>query len=157
LPLAVKIAPARDRLEFLNADFPKGEPQPMKGSATMATQPMTNKNNRQSNSGGSTMQREQDAQRGRSTQNHADDAQGYLERGNEQLRGMVADHEGQTVLVALALGFGIGVALGYAMAGPSQHESSRWIDRKTAEELGRKLMHKMDQYLPEAVTSRMHR
>lgn len=123
----------------------------------MATQPLTNKNNRQSSSGGSTMQHERNAQRGQSPQSYADNAQGYLERGNEQLRDMVEDHEGQTVLVALALGFGIGVALGYAMAGPSQHESSRWIDRKTAEDLGRKLMHKMDQYLPEAVTSRLHR
>jgi hypothetical protein len=129
-----------------------------------------NKNDRQAGSGGSSAQRDQtqrdqtqrnqNEQRGRGGQgqgqSYTDQAEGYLERGNEQLRGMVEDHEGQTVLVALALGFGIGVAIGYAMAGPSEHESARWIDRSTAEGLGRRLMERIDQMLPEAITSRMH-
>jgi len=127
----------------------------------MATQPMTNKNNKQTNSRESTAQsarsgQNPNTQRGQSAQSYADEAKGYIEKGNQQLRDMVEDHEGQTVLVALALGFGIGVALGYALAGPSQQESSHWVDRATAERLGKKLMQKMDQFLPEAVSSRMH-
>jgi hypothetical protein len=117
----------------------------------MAAQHMTNKNNRQQPSKSSEAQ-----QRGGRTAPIADQAQHYLERGNERLRDMVEDHEGQSVLLALALGFGVGIAIGYAIGGPSQSASSRWIDRSTAENLGRKLMERMDQILPTAISGRLH-
>jgi hypothetical protein len=84
-------------------------------------------------------------------------ASSYLARGNDQLREIVEDREGQAVLAACALGFGLGVAIGYAMGGPSEKERSRWTDRITAEGLGRKLLERVDQLLPESVTSRLHR
>lgn len=118
----------------------------------MATQPMTNKNNRQSRTSGTTAQKQG---AGRSPE-FADQAKGYLERGNEQIREMVEDHEGQTVLVALALGFGIGVAIGYSLAGPSEPKHSRWINRSTAEGIGRSLLQRIDQLLPETISSRIH-
>jgi hypothetical protein len=80
--------------------------------------------------------------------------EGYLARGNEQIRELVTDHEGQAVLTALALGFGIGLMIGYAM-GPSEPEH-RWSDRLTAEGLGRRLLHHMDRLLPDALTSRLN-
>jgi hypothetical protein len=117
----------------------------------MATQHATNKNNRQQRPGAAGSQ-----QRGGQTRGMAEQAQNYVEQGNERLRDMVEDHEGQTVLVALALGFGIGVALGYAIGGPSESHSRRWIDRSTAENLGRKMLDRLDHMLPEAVSSRLH-
>lgn len=118
----------------------------------MATQPMTNKNNRQSPPSGTARQK----QGGSDAKPIADQAQGYLERGNEQIREMVEDHEGQTVLVALALGFGIGIAIGYSLAGPSEPKHSRWINRSTAEGIGRTLLQRIDQLLPETISSRIH-
>jgi hypothetical protein len=118
----------------------------------MATQHTTNKNDRQSRSTATARRRES----GQRSEQFAEEAEGYLARGNEQFRQMVEDHEGQAVLVALALGFGIGVAIGYAIGGPSERESSRWYDRAAAEGLGRKLMARIDQYLPEALSSRLH-
>jgi hypothetical protein len=116
----------------------------------MATQHVTNKNNRQQRSAGSSQQR------GGQARSMGDQAQNYLEQGNERLRDMVEDREGQTVLVALALGFGIGVALGYAIGGPSESHSRRWIDRSTAENLGRQMLDRLDHMLPEAISSRLH-
>jgi hypothetical protein len=80
-----------------------------------------------------------------------------LARGNEQLREMVEDREGRTVLAACALGFGIGVAIGYALGAPSERVRGRWSDRITTEGLGKKILERLDQLLPEAVTSRLHR
>jgi hypothetical protein len=69
---------------------------------------------------------------------------------------MVQNHEGQTVLVAWALGFGVGVAIGYALGGPSKSSTNRWIDRATAEGVGRKMLERIDQMLPTAISSRLH-
>jgi hypothetical protein len=117
----------------------------------MATRHATTKNDRQTQSAG----RQQPRQRQRTEDQGLDD-QDYLQRGNEQFQGLVRDHEGQAVLAALALGFGIGLAIGYAIGGPSENESSRWHDRVTAEGIGRKLLQRIDQVLPEAITSRLH-
>lgn len=113
----------------------------------MATQSTTNRNERRGTG----------SHRGRapSRQSIASEAQRYLDRGNEQLRGIVEDREGQTILTAMALGFGIGLAIGYAIGGPSREEHYGW-DRRTAEGLGRKLLARLDQILPSSVSDRLH-
>ena len=111
----------------------------------MTTRSMTNKNDRK-------------ARHPRASSAYSsNESPSYLARGNEQLREIVEDREGQTVLLACAVGFGIGVAIGYALGGPSERERGRWSDRITAEGLGRKLLDRIDQFLPEAVASRLHR
>jgi hypothetical protein len=112
----------------------------------MATRSTAQRNERQSGASGG----RQSQQRGR--QQYQSEQEGYLARGNEQIREMVEDHEGQAVLIALAVGFGIGVVLGYGLGG-SQHEE-RWTDRIAAEGLGRRFLERLDTILPEAVTSR---
>ena len=117
----------------------------------MPTQHTTHKNDRQQHSRTAKSQH-----RSGGTEQLVGQAQRYLEKGNERLREVVEDHEGQTVLIALALGFGVGVAIGYAVGGPPQSSTSRWIDRATAEGVGRKLLERIDQMLPTAITNRLH-
>ncbi len=76
----------------------------------------------------------------------------FLERSNDQLREMVADHEGQSVLAALALGFGIGLALGLSIA---PEPKQRWTDRIAAEGLGRRLLERIDSLLPESISDKL--
>ena len=78
----------------------------------------------------------------------------FFERGNDQLREMVADHEGRTLLVAAAFGFGIGLAIGCGIAQSRQPE--RWTDRLAAEGIGRRLMERIDSLLPESISSKLH-
>jgi hypothetical protein len=117
----------------------------------MATHSTTNKNNQQQQRSTAPNAKA----RGGRTEEMTEQAQHLLERGNERFREMVEDHEGQSVLVALAFGFGIGVAIGYAIGGPSEPRMSRWIDRSTAEGLGRKLLERIDHVMPEAF-ARLH-
>lgn len=86
-------------------------------------------------------------------EDYEDTAEGYLARGNAQFQEMVEDHEGQAVLVALAVGFGIGVVLGYGIGAPFAREE-HWTDRVAAEGVGRRLLERLDSMLPEAITSR---
>jgi hypothetical protein len=67
---------------------------------------------------------------------------------------MVHDHEGQAVLVALALGFGIGVMIGYSLGGPIERQE-HWTERFAAEGVGRRLLERLDRVLPEAISSRL--
>ncbi len=79
-----------------------------------------------------------------------DDWQDYAARGTEQVRDMVRDNAGQSMLIALGVGFLIGTALG------SSSRSSRWVDRSTAEGIGRRLMSKLEGYVPDAINDRLH-
>jgi hypothetical protein len=78
---------------------------------------------------------------------------GYLARGACQIRHMVEDHAGRSVLTALAVGFGVGLAIGKALGHSSSHK--HWTDRVAAEGIGRRFLERLDQFLPEAISSRL--
>jgi hypothetical protein len=80
--------------------------------------------------------------------------QGYLAQCNEQFREMVEDHEGQAALIALCLGFGVGLVIGYAIGGEGER-SRRGTDRVAAEDLGRRILKRIDAMLPEAISRRL--
>jgi len=125
----------------------------------MSTQSARNSNERRTGfssgtqSGSQESQRRGQGDRGRGGRQQSSHEEGYLERGNQQLRDMMEDHEGQTVLVGLALGFGIGLAIGYSMGGSS--EPQRWTDRIAAEGVGRRLLERIDSLLPESITNKL--
>jgi hypothetical protein len=112
----------------------------------MATRSLTSKNDRHSGEaawsdfGG----REREEHEGR----------GYLERGNDQFRELMADREGQAALAALAFGFGVGLVIGYSIGGSTRHRD-HWSDRIAAEGLGRRFLDRLESMLPESITSRM--
>lgn len=119
----------------------------------MANQSTRNSNERRTGfSAGAEDGGQQQRRGGQSRRGQSKGADGFLERGNQQLRDMVEDHEGQTVLVALALGFGIGLAIGYSISPEPQH---RWTDRVAAEGVGRRLLERFDALLPESISSKL--
>jgi hypothetical protein len=79
----------------------------------------------------------------------------YWEQGSDQLREITRDHEGQAVLVALAVGFGVGLLLGAALGQAGQ--KPLWGERATAEGLGRRLLDQVDRFLPDAISERLCR
>ena len=86
----------------------------------------------------------------------AEEASGYLSRGASQIRGITRDHEGTAVLVALAAGFGVGLLIGAAIAS-SQSRPRSWKDRIAAEGLGRRVLERVENLIPEALAERLGR
>jgi hypothetical protein len=84
-----------------------------------------------------------------------EEQEGYLARGQAQLRQMTAEREGRTVLIALAAGFGVGLLLGGALINSGRRFP--WSQQAEAETLGRRILDRMDQYLPDAITRHVHR
>ena len=82
------------------------------------------------------------------------DYEQYMERGKQQLREMMDDKAGRTVLISLAAGFGLGLVLGRALGGSSR-SSSRWSDRIAAEGLGRRLMEGVEAVIPDALSKHL--
>lgn len=78
----------------------------------------------------------------------------YLERGKSQIKDIVEDREGRTVLTALVAGLGLGILVGTALSGSRK---SKWSDRIAAEGIGRRLMESVDKYLPDALSDRYGR
>lgn len=76
--------------------------------------------------------------------------QGCLARGQSQLRELARDREARTILLALAAGLGVGYLLGSALSGSSRRNG--WGHRAEAESLGRRVLERLDQYLPDAVS-----
>jgi hypothetical protein len=81
----------------------------------------------------------------------------YVSQGTEKLGQMTRGHEGQAVLIALATGFGIGFVIGCSLASSSHEEPRRWSERFMAEGLGRKLMQRMENMMPEMISEHFHR
>ena len=86
------------------------------------------------------------------------DWQGMISRRKHQVDEMMQDHAGQSVLIALVAGFGVGYLIGCALASDNSTTYSRWSsrlpDRSTAEGIGRRVMESLDRVLPEAISSR---
>lgn len=86
------------------------------------------------------------------------DWQGMMSERKHQMDEMVQEHAGQSVLIALVAGFGIGYLIGCALASDGESSSySRWsrlTDRSAAEGIGRRVMDSLDRILPDAISSR---
>jgi hypothetical protein len=79
-----------------------------------------------------------------------EEVEGYLEQGKSQIREMTRDHEGTAVVVALAAGFGVGLAIGAVLA--SSHRQPRtWRDRLNAEGFGRHMLDRLEGMIPDAL------
>lgn len=81
-----------------------------------------------------------------------DDWQHYAARGVDQMRDMVSDNAGRSMLIALGAGLGVGFLIGTALSGSSR--SSGWWDRSTAEGLGKGLLNRLEQLVPESINDR---
>jgi hypothetical protein len=86
----------------------------------------------------------------------SDEVSAYVSRGASQVRETTRDHEGAAVLVALAAGFGVGLLLGAAMAS-SHSQPQSWRDRIAAEGLGRRLLERVENMMPDALTEFVRR
>jgi hypothetical protein len=86
----------------------------------------------------------------------ADQASEYWSRGREQMRGMVRGREGTTVLIAMAAGVGVGLVIGAALS-RSHAEQQSCNARRTAEQFGRRLMDRLENMIPEALSEHFSR
>jgi hypothetical protein len=79
----------------------------------------------------------------------------YIAAGVERVRDEVVDvtrgREGMMVAVALAVGFGMGIAIGTTLAAPRRRPAS-WKDRLMAEGIGQRVMERMEAMLPQSLT-----
>jgi hypothetical protein len=80
----------------------------------------------------------------------------YMSHGAERFGEVTRGHEGQAVLVALAAGFGIGFVIGCALVAGNQRPKT-WSERMMAEGIGRKVMGRLEQMLPDAITEHFGR
>jgi hypothetical protein len=81
---------------------------------------------------------------------------GYVTRATEQVRHMTAGREGRVVVGALVGGFAIGAAIGCIIASSRTRQSS-WSDRLACEGLGRQLLDRIGNALPDSITEKLHR
>jgi hypothetical protein len=89
----------------------------------------------------------------------AENVSDYVSEGAQEvrhrLRETTRDHEGTAVFVALAVGFGIGVALGTMLA-PDRRRRT-WRDRIATEGLGRRILESLENVVPEGLAERLGR
>lgn len=85
-----------------------------------------------------------------------DEVSDYLSHGTSQIRNLTRDHEGTTVLVAMAAGFGVGLLIG-KLASSYESRPRSWTDRIAAEGLGRRLLDRVESMIPEVLTERFGR
>ena len=93
---------------------------------------------------------------GESISHMRDEMADYISHRNEQIRDLTRDHEGTSVLVALAAGFGVGLIIGCALA-PGHRQSKARSYRAAAEGLGRRLMERVENIIPETLSERFAR
>jgi hypothetical protein len=97
----------------------------------------------------STSQRQRLASNERREDEDEEEVAGYLEQGASQFREMTRDHQGTAVMVALAAGLGIGLAVGRALATPSRPRT--WRERLNAEGIGRHMLDRLEGMIPDAL------
>jgi hypothetical protein len=90
----------------------------------------------------------------------AEEVSDYVSGGVEQIRDRVRettrDREGRVVFVALAVGFGVGLALGMTLATPHRRSRS-WRDHITTEGLGRRVKEGLESVVPERLAGCFNR
>lgn len=62
----------------------------------------------------------------------------------------IEDRPDEAVVISLLAGLAVGVALGMTLAGP--RETRSWHDRRTAEDLGNRLLSSLEQVLPDSLS-----
>lgn len=80
----------------------------------------------------------------------------YLEQAAQQARAMTRGREGRVVVAALASGFAIGAAIGCLIAGSRQHKVT-WSERLACEGLGRRMLDRLANAMPESISEKLHR
>jgi len=85
----------------------------------------------------------------------SDEWRKYAAEGRQQIRDIVSDNAGRSVLVAMTAGLGAGVLLGLAFGG--SRNSSRWFNKATADKFGRSLLDKLESSVPSAVNDYLQR
>jgi hypothetical protein len=81
---------------------------------------------------------------------------GYVERANACVREYARQREGRVVVAALASGFAIGVLIGGVIASSRERKTS-WTDRLACEGLGRRLLDRLGNAVPESISERLGR
>ena len=59
-----------------------------------------------------------------------------------------------TILASLGAGLGIGVAVGVALSGSKASSRHTWLDRRTAEAIGHKMLKNLGSWVPDSVSNR---
>jgi hypothetical protein len=85
-----------------------------------------------------------------------EDHSGYLERASDCVRQFTRQREGRVVVAALASGFAIGAAIGCLIASSRERKPS-WTDRLACEGLGRRLLDRLGDAVPESIAERFGR
>ncbi len=77
----------------------------------------------------------------------------YLNRGTEQISQIVDDHPAQSLLLSCLAGFGVGIVLSKLFTTEVAPMRSSF-DRHTAERIGRQLLDKVEQAMPNMLRER---
>jgi len=80
----------------------------------------------------------------------AEQAQEYVSEGAEQVQECIREHSAASVMIALGAGFGIGILIGRAIAGPDEEPRSRRY-RSMAEGFRSRLMDRIEAMIPDAL------
>ncbi len=81
----------------------------------------------------------------------ADQASEYWAQGREQMQECIRGREATAVVMAVAAGLGVGLVLGAAL-GRSHRQQLTWRDRVTAEGFGRRLIERIENMIPDALS-----
>ena len=73
---------------------------------------------------------------------------------SEKMARCVQNEPGKALLYSVGAGLGLGVLIGACWSGSSR-SASNWIDRQTAERLGRKIMSSVGDWLPDSISDRI--
>jgi len=81
----------------------------------------------------------------------ADQATEYWSQGQEQLGECVKGREGTAIMLAVAAGVGVGLIIGTSL-GHSRVRQQSWRERYMAEGFGRRLMERIENMIPDALS-----
>lgn len=78
---------------------------------------------------------------------------GQADRVQQQMTDRVVEQPLAVLLISLGVGFGLGMMLGRAFR---PEPKTHWYDRKSAEQLGRRLLDSMAGMVPESISKRLY-
>lgn len=74
---------------------------------------------------------------------------------SQRISQCVKDDPGKAMLISVGAGLGLGVVVGAMLAGGGRQTSSGWLNRRSAERLGRQLMSSVSDLIPDAISDRI--
>jgi hypothetical protein len=83
-----------------------------------------------------------------------EELQAQADQMQQQMTDRVVEQPLAAVLISFGVGFGLGMLLSRAFHHPEP--KTHWYDRKSAEQLGRRLLDSMAGMVPESVSKRLH-